>query len=101
MRIHGVPITGVERTGRASRRRWTTAGPPPSVSPPGLWRKLAAVSTQRDDDDFDRWVTEKGGPEAVVAMIDMKRRVADGSLPGFRDKEALLAYWADGRHEPT
>ena len=60
------------------------------------------MATQRDDDDFDRWIAEKGGPEAVVAMIDdMKRRVADGSLPRFQDKQALLSYWADGGHEPT
>lgn len=60
------------------------------------------MATQGNDDDFDRWIAEKGGPEAVVAMIDdMKRRAADGSLPGFKDKQALLSYWADGGHEPT
>ena len=68
----------------------------------GLAPKLPAVSSEPDDHDFDRWVAEKGGPEAVVAMIDdMKRRVADGSLPGFQDKQALLSYWADGGHNPT
>lgn len=30
---------------------------------------------------------------------DIKRRVAGGSLPVFREKEALLAYWAAGRRQ--
>jgi hypothetical protein len=54
----------------------------------------------QEDDDFDRWVAEKGGPEAVVDIIeDIKRRVAEGSLPVFREKEALVAYWAAGRRQ--
>lgn len=51
-----------------------------------------------DDDDFDRWVADHGGPEGVAAMIDdIKRRVADGSLPAFDNKDELLAYWNAGR----
>jgi hypothetical protein len=53
-----------------------------------------------DDCDFDRWVAEQGGAKAVGTMIeDTKRRVADGTLPALRDKEALLAQWEAGRHQ--
>jgi hypothetical protein len=56
------------------------------------------MGSNDNDCDFDRWVAEKGGAEAVGAMIeDTKRRVADGTLPTFLDKEALLAHWASGR----
>lgn len=46
-----------------------------------------------EDLDFEQWVTEEGGPEAVVAMVDEVRRQADdGSLRGFSDKDEFLAH---------
>jgi hypothetical protein len=51
------------------------------------------MSTVNEDPDFDQWVTEEGGPEAVVAMVDQVRRQADdGSLRGFSDKDEFLAH---------
>jgi hypothetical protein len=47
----------------------------------------------QDDPTFDQWVTDQGGPEAVVAMIDdLRRQAADGVLPGFTDKDEYLAH---------
>jgi hypothetical protein len=46
-----------------------------------------------EDPDFQQWVTEEGGPDAVLAMVDEVRRQADdGSLRGFTDKDEFLAY---------
>ncbi len=47
----------------------------------------------QDDSSFEQWVTDQGGPEAVVAMVEDTRRQADeGSLRGFTDKDEFLAY---------
>ena len=49
--------------------------------------------TPNDDAGFDQWVTDLGGPEAVVAMVEATRRqIADGSLVGFTDKDEFLAH---------
>ncbi len=46
-----------------------------------------------DDASFEQWVSDLGGPEAVVAMVQITRRqVADGSLLGFTDKDEYLAH---------
>jgi len=49
----------------------------------------------QDDSDFDRWVEDQGGPEAVLTMIDdVRRQAEDGSLQGFTNKDEFLAYLA-------
>ncbi len=46
-----------------------------------------------EDDSFDQWVADEGGPEAVLAMIeDIRRQIDEGSLREFTDKEEFLAY---------
>jgi len=51
-----------------------------------------------DGADFDQWVEDQGGPEAVLTMIeDVRRQAADGSLRGFTDKDEFLAHLASGR----
>jgi len=46
-----------------------------------------------DDPTFDQWVTDEGGPEGVVAMVDdLRRQADDGVLPGFSDKDEFLAH---------
>ena len=38
-------------------------------------------------------VANEGGPEAVVAIVDeLRQQAAEGSLPGFTDKDEFLAY---------
>jgi len=38
----------------------------------------------QDDSNFEQWVTDQGGPEAVVAMVgDTRRQVDEGLLRGF------------------
>ena len=45
------------------------------------------------EDDFDRWVADEGGPEAVVAMIaELRRQIDSGALPGFTNREDFEAY---------
>jgi hypothetical protein len=71
-----------------------------AASPVEARVRIRGVVLQDHDDEFDRWVVAKGGPEAVVAMIeDIKRRVAEGSLPAFWEEEPLLEYWAGGRRQ--
>jgi len=61
---------------------------------------MAIGHEESDDASFDEWVAAMGGEEAVVAMIDdTKRRVVDGTLPGFTDAESLAAYWNRGRRQ--
>lgn len=46
-----------------------------------------------DDSDFEQWVEDEGGPEAVLTMIEeIRRQAADGSLRGFTNKDEFLAY---------
>lgn len=46
-----------------------------------------------DDEGFERWVADEGGPEAVGKMIaDLRREVDAGQVPGFTDKDQFLAY---------
>jgi hypothetical protein len=46
-----------------------------------------------DDPDFEQWVKDEGGPEAVLALVEeVQRRAADGSLRGFTDKDEFLAH---------
>jgi hypothetical protein len=61
---------------------------------PGRREAVAVASVTVDEDlDFEQWVAEEGGPEAVVAMVDEVRRQADdGSLRGFSDKDEFLAH---------
>jgi len=48
-----------------------------------------------DDDDFDQWVADQGGPEAVAAMVsEIRRQVEDGTLHGFTDRGEFLAHLA-------
>ena len=48
---------------------------------------------------LDDWI-EEVGEEAVVAVVeDTKRRVEDGTLPAFSDREGLLAYLRRGRRQ--
>jgi len=55
------------------------------------------------EDDFDRWVADEGGPEAVVAMIaELRRQIDSGDLPGFTnrdDLEACLEALTTGRRD--
>lgn len=45
------------------------------------------------DLSFEQWVANEGGPEAVVAIVDeLRQQAAEGSLPGFTDKDEFLAY---------
>ncbi len=61
---------------------------------------MERVHKELGDASFDEWVAEMGGESAVVALIDdTKRRVADGTLPGFTDAESLSAYWNRGRRQ--
>jgi len=47
----------------------------------------------QDDSSFEQWVTDQGGPEAVVAMVeDTRRQANEGLLRGFTDKDEFLAY---------
>lgn len=47
-------------------------------------------------------IAEMGGEEAVVAMIeDTKRRVADGTLREFHDRESFLQFFRQGRHSQS
>lgn len=45
------------------------------------------------DYDFDQWVADEGGPDAVVEMIaDLRRKIEDGLLPGFTSKDDFFAH---------
>lgn len=45
------------------------------------------------EDDFDRWVADEGGPEAVVALIaELRRQIDSGDLPGFTNRDDFEAY---------
>ena len=47
------------------------------------------------DDDFDAWVIEQGGPEAVAELVgEFRRSVADGSVPGFTSADEFRAHLA-------
>jgi len=49
--------------------------------------------TVDDDQDFEQWVMDEGGPEAVAAMVNgVRQQAADGSLRGFTDKNEFLAH---------
>ncbi len=49
-----------------------------------------------EDPEFDRWVVEMGGEEAVVAMIeDTRRRAAEGTLRGFHDEASYGQFLKD------
>jgi hypothetical protein len=49
-----------------------------------------------NDPDFEQWVTDEGGPDAVLAMVDeVRRQAADGLLRGFTDKDEFLAHLGD------
>ncbi len=64
-------------------------GPGPGRVQVALYRRMMV----QDDSSFEQWVTDQGGPEAVVAMVEDTRRQADeGSLRGFTDKDGFLAY---------
>jgi hypothetical protein len=46
-----------------------------------------------DDEGFERWVAEEGGPEAVAEMVaDLRRDVEAGRIPGFTEKSEFLAH---------
>lgn len=46
-----------------------------------------------DDEGFERWVAEEGGPEAVAQMVaDLRRDVEAGRVRGFADKDEFLSY---------
>lgn len=52
-----------------------------------------AVMAGTNDDDFDQWVADQGGPEAVAAIVaDVRQQVQDGTLPGFTDQAEFLAH---------
>lgn len=47
------------------------------------------------DDDFDAWVTEQGGPEAVAELVgDFRRSIDDGSVPGFTSPDEFRSHLA-------
>lgn len=49
--------------------------------------------TTGEGDEFDQWVADQGGPEAVAAMVaDVRRQVEKGTLPGFTDRASFLAH---------
>lgn len=46
-----------------------------------------------DDEGFEQWVADEGGPEAVAEKVaDLRRDVEAGRVPGFADKDEFLAY---------
>ncbi len=46
-----------------------------------------------DDEGFEQWVADEGGPEAVTKMVaDLRLDVEAGRLPSFTDKDQFLAY---------
>jgi hypothetical protein len=65
------------------------------LPPPQRFAAHARWYAPRDagDQSFEHWVAEEGGPEAIVEMVaEMRRRVEEGLLPGFTDKEAFLEH---------
>jgi len=48
---------------------------------------------------LDDWIGQVGEDQVVVDVHDALKAIAEGTTPGFTDKEALLAYI--GRHAPT
>jgi len=46
-----------------------------------------------DEESFDEWVVQEGGPEAVVEMVSrLRRQIDEGTLLGFTDKDAFLEH---------
>jgi len=48
---------------------------------------------------LDDWIGQVGEDQVVVHVQDAVEAIANGTTPGFTDKEALLAYI--GRHAST
>jgi hypothetical protein len=46
---------------------------------------------------LDEWIGEIGEAGVVAAIEDARRRIADGSLPGFTDADALVRHWSAHR----
>lgn len=110
-RIFAAPHGGATRSGALASLSLAPGETPHSILRP----RMACLSTTTigkmvqglddsptpdDDPSFDQWVSDLGGPEAVVAMVEtVRRQVADGSLVGFTDKDEFLAHLrrSDGR----
>jgi hypothetical protein len=46
-----------------------------------------------DEESFDQWVVQEGGPEAVVEMVSrLRHQIDDGTLPGFTDRHVFLEH---------
>lgn len=45
---------------------------------------------------LDEWIAEVGEEQVVAAVRTAIQAIEDGTIPGFTDKQALLAYI--GRH---
>ncbi len=46
-----------------------------------------------DDEGFEQWVADEGGPEAVAQMVaELRRQVAAEDIPAFTDKDEFLTY---------
>lgn len=46
-----------------------------------------------DDEGFEQWVSDEGGPEAVAETVaDLRRQVDAGLVPAFTDKDEFLAH---------
>jgi hypothetical protein len=46
-----------------------------------------------DDEGFEQWVADEGGPAAVAKMIaDLRREVDAGQVRGFTGKDQFLTY---------
>jgi hypothetical protein len=57
---------------------------------------------RRADDDsmplLDEWIADVGEEAVAAAVRAAVHDIEDGTIPGFSDKQALLAYM--GRHAP-
>ena len=72
-----------------ARRTAAWTSPAPLVANVPLVPSVAV----HDDLSFEQWVAKEGGPEAVVAIVEeLRQQAAEGSLPGFTDKDEFLAH---------
>jgi hypothetical protein len=59
---------------------------------------MAMESGATPSPEIDTVIAEMGGEEAVATLIEeTKRRVADGTLPEFHDRESFLEFFGRGR----
>jgi hypothetical protein len=68
------------------------AGPPPSAS----LNFMSTHPTEGATPLLDEWIAEVGEDEVISAVRTAMHAIEDGTIPGFTDKQAMLAYI--GRH---